>query len=192
MKNIIIAIVAVIVLVYIGRTLSNRSDTSGVSVETQSQEVGTDVASSTQPKSAPRITPVSIVRSDNQYAIMEVPELGINFPIVKDVKDFKYSVRNAKLYFSRNTYEALSSTCAVKLAPFGKIEKVMKADLESDPNGYWTKTIEGIERAKKNGVVKEFEKFYIVHVAPEDATCAKTAGVSKDFFSFQGITLMNK
>ena len=140
-------------------------------------------------KPAAKITPISTTKVI-PYSTMQVPEMGINLPILKSIKDFKYSVKNNKLYFSRTSYEQTSSACLVKQMPFGYLEKIMKADLISDPNGEWTKTLEGIERAKKNGVVKDFDKFYIVHVAPQDPTCAVAVGVKEPLFSLAGITLL--
>jgi len=140
-------------------------------------------------KPAPKITPISTSMS-LPYNIMQVPEMGINLPILKTIKDFKYSVKNNKLYFSRTSFEQQSPACLVKQGPFGYLEKIMKVDLISDPNGEWTETVEGIERAKKNGVVKEFDKFYIVYVTPQDPTCATAVGAKGLEFSLQGITLI--
>lgn len=140
-------------------------------------------------KPTTRITPISssVVLP---YRTMMVTEMGINLPILSTIKDFKYSVKNNKLYFSRTSFEQKSPACLVKQAPFGYLQKIMKADLVNDPSGEWTETVEGIERAKKNGVVKEFEKFYIVHVTSQDPTCATAVGVKDSLFSLSEITLL--
>lgn len=189
MNKIIIAIVVVLILGYVGANLSKKSVPAPVqNTPEQSAASSTPETKKEETKTAPMV--ISKPKITPAYNMMQVPELGIVLPIQKDVKDLMYSVSNGKLYITRSSFVELSPACQAKQAPFGFIERIAKADLVSDPNGYWTKTVEGIEHAKQNGLVKDFGKFYFVFISPQDATCTLATGAKPPFFSFDGLSPM--
>ena len=76
------------------------------------------------------------------------------------------------MYFTRASFEAKSPYCLAKDAPFGSLVKVLKKNLTNDPNGYGVTTFKGMTNAMKEGLAKDFGDFYLVHITPQDASCA--------------------
>ncbi len=106
------------------------------------------------------------------YIYIPIPQMGISLAVQDSVKDFKYSINSNELYFTRASFEAKSSYCLTKDAPFGTLTKVLKKNLTNDSNGYWATTFKGVANAVKEGYAKDFGDFYLIYITPSDPSCA--------------------